>query len=59
MVVSVGTQWGLFLPAAWIAGPMLGGGLLAIWIVQVVYRTLQALIFGAIWQRGRWAAIRV
>jgi len=59
MVVSVGAQWGLFLPAAWIVGPMLGGGLIAIWIAQVVYRAIQALTFGVIWQRGRWASIRV
>jgi MATE family multidrug resistance protein len=59
MAVSIGTQWLLFLPAAYLVGPVLGGGLLAIWIAQVAYRSLQAVIFGAIWQAGRWAAIKV
>ena len=32
MVVSIVTQWGLFLPLAWLLGPVLGGGLMAVWI---------------------------
>jgi len=59
MLVSVGTQWGLFLPAAWIVGPVMGGGLVAIWIAQIAYRAIQAVTFGVIWQRARWATIRV
>lgn len=59
LVVSAGLQWGLFLPAAWVLGPVLGHGLLAVWIAQVAYRALQALILAGIWQRGRWADIRL
>jgi len=59
MQVSVGMQWGFFLPVAWIIGPGLGFGLLEIYIAQVVYRILQSLIFGMAWYRGTWASIKV
>ncbi len=55
MVVSIVMQWLLFLPAAYVVGPVLGGGLLAIWSAQAVYRCLQTLVFAASWRRGRWA----
>ncbi len=59
MVVSVSTQWLLFLPAAYVLGPVLGMGLLAIWTAQVSYRILTAVIFAHIWRQGRWADIKV
>jgi putative MATE family efflux protein len=34
MIVGVGTQWLLFLPLAYLFGPVLGFGLLTIWILQ-------------------------
>jgi putative MATE family efflux protein len=54
MAVSIGLQWGLFLPAAYVVGPVLGLGLTAVWIGQVVYRSLQAVVFAVIWRSGRW-----
>jgi Na+-driven multidrug efflux pump len=59
LVVSAGLQWGFFLPAAFVIGPTLGFGLLGIWVLQVLYRAMQAGIFAALWQRGRWATIAV
>ena len=59
MVVSTALQWLVFLPAAYLVGPVLGHGLLAIWIAQMGYRGLQSLFFVIIWRRGRWAQIRV
>ncbi len=59
MKISVGLQWGVFLPFAFLAGPMLGGGLLAIWCVQIGYRFLQTLVVMATWRRGRWLDIEV
>jgi putative MATE family efflux protein len=59
MRISVGLQWGLFLPVAYVCGPILGGGLLAIWSVQIGYRTIQTLIFVATWRRGKWLSIQV
>ena len=55
MVVSIVMQWCLFLPAAYVVGPVLGGGLMAIWGAQAVYRSLQTVVFAASWSRGRWA----
>jgi putative MATE family efflux protein len=52
-------QWGLFLPAAWLVGPLWGGGLLAIWIAQIAYRIAQGGVFLVLWQRGAWKTIRV
>lgn len=54
MAVSVSLQWGLFLPAAYVVGPGLGLGLSAVWIGQVAYRSLQAVIFALIWRSRRW-----
>ena len=57
--VSVGFQWLLFLPAAWLLGPQLGMGLTAVWIGMTVYRALQSGVFVAAWERRTWAHIRI
>lgn len=59
MRVSIGLQWGLFLPSAWIIGPVLGFGLLGIWIAQGVYRFLMALMCAYLWQKGEWKKVKV
>ncbi len=57
LVVSVGLQWLLLLPAVYFVGALLG--LLGIWIVQLGYRALQTGVFTVIWRRGKWATISV
>ena len=57
MVVSTGLQWGFFLPLAWLVGPVLGYGLLGIWVLQGVYRVLQSVVFAWIWHRRRWTTV--
>jgi putative MATE family efflux protein len=59
LVVATGLQWGMFLPLAYVVGPLLGGSLLHIWLAQLAQRLVLAGVFTAIWQRGRWKAIRV
>ncbi len=59
MLITVVTQWFLFLPAAYMVGPWAGFGLLGVWVVQAAYRLLQATLFMIFWQRGRWAEIKV
>lgn len=59
MVISIGFQWILFLPAAFLIGPVMGFGLIGIWIAQMVYRLSQACVFIAAWRRGKWAEIEV
>lgn len=57
--ISVATQWGIFLPAAWLVGPVLGFGMLAIWLTQSAYRMLSLLLFSWSWRRREWAAVRM
>ena len=59
MQVAILLQWGLFLPAAYLVGPVFGHGLLGIWILQGVYRIVQAGVFSSLWLRGHWAHIKV
>ncbi|MBW2455093.1 MAG: MATE family efflux transporter [Deltaproteobacteria bacterium] len=59
MVVAIVLQWVLFLPVAYGVGPVMGGGLLAIWLAQSAYRAIQAGCYAAMWHRGRWAQIQV
>lgn len=58
-VVSVAFQWGLFLPAAYVIGPVLGGSLLQIWIAFLAYRLTQTMVLVGLWKRGAWARVRV
>ena len=59
MRVSVITQWVIGLPLAWLVGPVLGYGLVAVWLANAFYRMLQTLLFAIIWQRGHWARIKI
>jgi putative MATE family efflux protein len=59
MFVSVTLQWGLFLPMAFLIGPVLGFGMSAVWAAQVGYRCLQGLIFASIWRSRRWIHLEV
>jgi Na+-driven multidrug efflux pump len=59
MWISVLWQWLFFLPLAWLAGPVLGFGLLGVWIVNGVYRTGQAMNSAAKWAGRRWASIQI
>jgi putative MATE family efflux protein len=59
MRVGIGLQWFLFLPLAYLIGPVLGFGLLGIWILQGGYRGLMAMTFAHLWHRGTWADTEV
>ncbi len=59
MQVSAVCQWGVFLPLAYVVGPVLGFGLLGIWWAQAGYRILQAGIHALMWQAGRWTTIKI
>jgi MATE family multidrug resistance protein len=59
MLVSVCTQWGFFLPLAYVVGVVLGHGLMGVWLMQVVYRALGAAVMAWLWRRGGWAKIDV
>ena len=59
MMTTVAMQWLVFLPMAYLAGPVLGFGLLTIWLLQGIYRGIQAGILARMWKRRRWADIQV
>ncbi len=59
MRVSIGMQWGLFLPVAYVLGPVLGMGLSAVWVAQVCYRSVQALVFARVWGGRTWIDLEV
>ena len=59
MKVSMGMQWLLFLPIAWLLGPILGMTLTAIWLAQMAYRSLQAVIFVGMWRKKDWQSLHV
>ena len=59
MWISVIAQWGFFLPFAFIVGPVLGFGLLGVWIVNALYRSGQAIICVQQWAGRHWAGIKL
>jgi MATE family multidrug resistance protein len=59
MWISVIAQWGFFLPVAYLVGPILGYGLLGIWIVNGIYRTGQAVACVQQWAARRWVGIKI
>ncbi len=59
MIVGAGNQWLLFLPLAYLFGPVLGHGLLAVWILLGASRTLTASLFVLLWRGRGWQRIVV
>jgi putative MATE family efflux protein len=59
MLLTLGMQWLLFLPLAWWVGISLEHGLLGIWLMQLLYRSINSVGFLWVWQRRRWAALAV
>jgi putative MATE family efflux protein len=59
MRITLISQWLLFLPLAALAGPVLGLGLLGVWVLQAAWRVFQALLFARAWRQGAWQHIQV
>ena len=59
MWISVIAQWGFFLPLAYIVGPVLGYGLLGVWVVNGFYRAGQAIVCAQQWSGRHWAGIKL
>ena len=59
MTISVSIQWLLLLPLAYLIGPVLGFGLLAIWLLQGGTRSMQSALFLLKWKSRRWQHIIV
>jgi len=59
MWISLLWQWAFYLPLAWLVGPIFGWGLLAVWVVNSIYRVGQAVSCGFAWSGRKWASIRI
>jgi len=59
MVISLGIQWLLFLPAAWFIGPYLNYSFLEVWVVQIVYGLVIAGAITLLWSQGKWKGIKI
>ena len=59
MVIAIGAQWLIFLPVVYLVGPVLGLGLVSVFSTQALYRGLQAVLFGSMWQGGAWQRIEL
>jgi len=59
MTISIFNQWILFLPAAYLIGPILGYGLTGVWLLQSIYRVWQTGIFLLLWKGKRWAKVTI
>ena len=59
MLVSIGTQWLIFLPLAYLVGPFLGFGLLGVWLLQGGSRALQSFLYTEMWRGRKWQHISV
>ena len=59
MWISVIWQWVFFLPLAFLVGPVLGFGLVSVWIVNGIYRSGQAVNCMTQWADRKWSHIKI
>jgi len=59
MWISVIWQWAFFLPLAFFVGPVLGFGLIGVWILNGIYRTGQAVNCVTQWAGRKWTRISI
>ncbi len=59
MFTSILLQWGLYVPLAYIAGPILGMGLTGIWIAQLTYKAIGGIVYAVMWRRRKWEGIGI
>jgi len=59
MLISISTQWLLFLPLAFVIGPVMGYGLLGVWLWQGATRMVQSWLFFTKWRGRKWQRIAV
>ena len=59
MIISLTTQWLLFLPVVWFVGPHLHYGLLPLWLVHIAYGLLGTVLITGLWMDGKWQTIKI
>jgi putative MATE family efflux protein len=59
MWISEIWQWAFFLPLAFVVGPVLGLGLIGVWILNGVYRAAQAVNCATQWAGRKWTHVKI
>ncbi|WP_369857964.1 MATE family efflux transporter [Candidatus Thalassolituus haligoni] len=59
MKINLTMQWCVFLPLAYLVGPVFGFGLIGVWALQGLQRAGLSLIYSMIWQRRQWTHLSV
>jgi MATE family multidrug resistance protein len=59
MFVVIFTQWGVALPLAYLAGPVMGESLMVVWSTFILARALNSFVFTGIWRRKTWQDIKL
>ena len=59
MWISVIWQWMFFLPLAFLIGPVLGFGLVSVWVINGIYRSGQAINCMTQWAGRKWTHIKI
>ena len=58
-LVSILSQWAVFLPSAYLAVVVFNQNLTVVWALYVSYRFVQGLVYANIWRSGAWSKIRL
>ena len=58
-LVSILSQWAVFLPSAYLAVVVFNQNLTVVWALYVSYRFVQGLVYANIWRNGAWSKIRL
>jgi Na+-driven multidrug efflux pump len=58
-LVQTALAWGLFLPAAWVCGDLLDGGLTGAWIGGVIYVAALGAALHWRFSSGAWRTVRI
>lgn len=58
-LVSILSQWALFLPSAWLAVTVFNSNLTTVWALYVTYRFFQGVVYARIWRGGAWSKIHL
>jgi multidrug resistance protein, MATE family len=57
--VQTGTAWLVYLPASWLLGVWLEGGLLGAWIGASIYSLVLSIVLVSRFRSGAWKSIRI
>lgn len=59
MFTAIALQWGIYLPLAYLAGPIMGMGLTGVWMAQLIYKIIGGVVYALMWRNRKWAGIKI